>query len=337
MKRVLLLFACLSASHAMAQQTHELKASPKTVVWGYHDASTPPVLRIKSGDIVKIESAMIASPEMLVEVGLPPEEVRAVDREIHAKITERGPGPHPVTGPVYVDGAEPGDALEVRIRAIELVVPYAYQLFRPGQGLLPEDFPYARAKLVRLDLARKVALFSKGVEVPLRPFFGLLAVSPPALTGRVSSMAPWVHTGNLDNKELVAGTTLYMPVHASGALFQVGDAHATQGDGEVCLAALETVLDGTFQFIVRKDLRLRWPRVETPTHLIAMGMHEDLDEAAKAAGRELIDWLVEARGLTRDDAYMLASAAADFHVTQVVDGKKGIHAMIPKSIFHATQ
>jgi acetamidase/formamidase len=300
------------AASLLAQQTYELKPTPKTVVWGYHDAGTPPVLKIKSGDIVKIETAMIASPEMMVRAGLAPAEVRASDREIHEKVTERGPGPHILTGPVYIEGAEPGDVLEVRIRAIDLVAPYAYQLFVPGQGLLPEDFPYARERIIRLDGSRMAAPFANGVEVPLRPFFGLLGVAPPALAGRVGSTAPWVHTGNLDNKELIAGTTLYMPVHAKGALFTVGDAHAAQGDGEICLTALETTLAGTFQFAVRKDMHLRWPRAETPTHFITMGMHEDLDEAMKAAAREMIDWLVQAKGLTREDAteFLLRHRAA---------------------------
>jgi acetamidase/formamidase len=333
MRRLLpLLATCL-----VAQQTYELKPTPKTVVWGYHDAATPPVLKIKSGDIVKIETVMIASPEMLVRAGLPPEEVRASDREIHEKVTERGPGPHILTGPVYIEGAEPGDVLEVRIRAIDLMAPYAFQLIAPGAGLLPDDFPYGRERIVRLDGRRMVAPFSKGVEIPLRPFFGLLGVAPPALSERVSSMAPWIHTGNLDNKELVAGTTLYMPVHARGALFTVGDAHAAQGDGEICVTALETTLAGAFQFVVRKDMHLRWPRAETPTHFMTMGVHEDLDEAMKTAAREMIDWLVQTKGLSRDDAYMFASAAVDFRVTQVVDGKKGIHAMAPKSMFRPAQ
>jgi acetamidase/formamidase len=324
-------FFALSALGPAA--VHQLKPTPKTVVWGYHDASTPPVLKIKSGDTVEIESAMIASPEMLEGAGLPPGEILQSDREIQRAVTDKGPGPHILTGPIYIEGAEPGDTLEVRIQSIKLVLPYALNLFVPGSGLLPDDFPYARVKVFRLDERKMVARFADGIEIPLRPFFGSMGVAPPAESGRISSAPPWMHAGNLDNKELVAGTTLFIPVHARGALFAVGDGHAAQGNGELDLAALETSLLGRLQFLVRKDLRLRWPRAETPTHFITMGMHEDLDEAARMAAREMIDFLVQEKGLSRDDAYMLSSVAVDLEVTQVVDGKKGIHAMIPKAIF----
>ena len=160
-----------------------------------------------------------------------------------------------------------------------------------------------------------------------------LGVAPPDVSGRISSAPPWIHAGNLDNKELVAGTTLFIPVHARGALFLAGDGHAGQGNGEVDITALETSLIGTFQLIVRKDMRLKWPRAETPTHYITMGIHEDLNEATKAALREMIDFLVTTKHLSRDDAYMLSSVAADLEITQLVDGNKGVHAMIPKSIF----
>jgi acetamidase/formamidase len=178
-----------------------------------------------------------------------------------------------------------------------------------------------------------VAQFANGIEIPLHPFFGSMGVAPPAVTGRISSNPPWVHGGNLDNKELVAGTTLYIPIHTRGALFQVGDGHAGQGDGEVDVTAMETSLIGTFQFIVRKDMRLRWPRAETPTHYITMGMNSDLVEATKIALREMIDFLMKEKHLSRDDAYMLASIAADLHITQLVDENDGVHMMIAKSIF----
>jgi acetamidase/formamidase len=221
----------------------------------------------------------------------------------------------------------------VRILRIELTVPYARNNFRPGVGFLPEDFPYTRYKIIPLDRERMIGRFSDSIELPLHPFFGSMGVAPPAANGRISSAPPWVHAGNLDNKDLVAGTTLYIPVHAPGALFQVGDGHAGQGDGEVDITALETSLTGTFQFVVRKGIRVRWPRAETPTHFIAMGVHEDLTEATKMAVRETIDFLTVEKGLSRDDAYMLASVAVDFHITQLVDGNKGVHAMIPKAIF----
>jgi acetamidase/formamidase len=236
---------------------------------------------------------------------------------------------------VYVEGAEPGDTLEVRILSIKLAIPYAYNGFAPGRGFLPEDFPYARMRIIPLDEKRMVARFAPGIEVPLHPFFGSLGVAPPPVSGRISSGPPWIHAGNLDNKELVAGTTLFIPLHARGALFLAGDGHAGQGNGEVDITALETSLVGTFCLIVRKDLRLKWPRAETPTHYITMGIHEDLNEAAKMAVREMIEFLVSEKRLSRDDAYMLASVAADLSITQLVDGNKGVHATIARSLFTA--
>jgi len=160
-----------------------------------------------------------------------------------------------------------------------------------------------------------------------------MGVAPPESSGRISSNPPWIHAGNLDNKELVAGTTLYIPVHARGANFEVGDGHAGQGNGEVDITALETSLTGTFQFVVRKDMHLLWPRAETPTHFMTMGLHEDLSEATKLAVRNMIDFLMKEKHLSRDDAYMLSSVAADLAITELVDGNKGVHMLIPKQIF----
>lgn len=322
----------LTGLEAAAQQ-HQLKATPKTVAWGYYDASTPPVLRIKSGDTVEIHTLITSSPSRLEGAGVAPEQVQQSLRDIHKEVTNKGPGGHILTGPVYVEGAEPGDVLEVRIQAIKLAIPYAYNAFSPGRGFLPEDFPYAKIKIIPLDEKRMVGRFSDGIEIPLRPFFGSMGVAPPDVSGRISSAPPWIHAGNLDNKELVAGTTLFIPVHARGALFLTGDGHAGQGNGEVDITAMETSLIGTFQLIVRKDMHLKWPRAETPTHFITMGIHEDLNEATKMAVREMIDFLAREKRLTRDDAYMLTSVAADLEITQLVDGNKGVHAMISKSIF----
>jgi acetamidase/formamidase len=295
-------------------QTHRLLATPKTVHWGYYSAATPPVLRVRSGDTVEIHSSMIAGPEMLQRIGLPADQIEPGLREIHSTVKDRGPGPHILTGPVFVEGADPGDALEVRIESIQLALPYALNLFQPGYGVLPEDFPYSRLKLVPLDAKRMVARFAPGIEIPLRPFFGSMGVAPPPDLERISSAPPWIHAGNLDNKELIAGTTLYVRVHAPGALFSIGDAHAAQGNGEVDLAALETALTGTFRLTVRKGMKLRWPRAETPTHYMTMGFDENLDQAIKIALRDLIDFLSETKGLSRDDAYMLTSVAADFSI-----------------------
>jgi acetamidase/formamidase len=234
---------------------------------------------------------------------------------------------------VFIEEAEPGDVLEVRIQKIEVDLPFAVNAILPGAGALPDDFPYVRAKLIPLDRARGLAHFADGIDIPMRPFFGSMGVAPPEASGRISSLPPWFHAGNIDNKELVEGTTLYLPVHAKGALFEAGDGHAGQGNGEVDVTALETALTGTFQFIVRKDMHLNWPRAETPTHYITMGLHQDLAEAAKLAIREAIEFLVSEKHLSRDDAYMLASVAVDFDITQLVDGNKGVHAMIPKNIF----
>jgi hypothetical protein len=188
-------------------------------------------------------------------------------------------------------------------------------------------------RIIPLDEKRMVAHFADGIDIPLHPFFGSIGVAPPDVSGRISSAPPWIHAGNLDNKELVAGTTLYIPVHTKGALFLAGDGHAGQGNGEVDITAMETSLIGIFQLIVRKDMHLKWPRAETPTHYITMGLHEDLNEATKMAVREMIDFLVNEKHLTRDDAYQLSSVAADVDITQLVDGNKGVHAMIPKAIF----
>ncbi|HSB10851.1 MAG TPA: acetamidase/formamidase family protein [Blastocatellia bacterium] len=332
MKRTWIALAlCLIPIGARAQ--HQLKPTPKTVAWGYYDASTSPALRIKSGDTVEIQSLITSSPARLEGAGVAATQVEQALRDIYREVTNKGPGGHILTGPVYVEGAEPGDVLEVRIQSIKLAIPYAYNGFSPGRGFLPEDFPYARIKIIPLDEKRMVARFSDGIEIPLRPFFGSMGVAPPDVSGRISSAPPWIHAGNLDNKELVAGTTLYIPVHARGALFLAGDGHAGQGNGEVDITALETSLIGTFQLIVRKDMHLKWPRAETTTHYITMGIHEDLTEATKGALREMIDFLVTTKHLSRDDAYMLSSVAADFEITQLVDGNKGVHAMIPKAIF----
>jgi acetamidase/formamidase len=269
---------------------------------------------------------------MLEAAGVAPDQIPDSDRAIHRTVKNEGPGPHILTGPIYIETAEPGDILEVRIRSIDLVVPYALNLFQPGLGFLPEEFPYARIKIIPLDRRSMVARFGSA-EIPIRAFFGSMGVAPPPVSGRISSNPPWMHAGNLDNKELVAGTTLYIPVHAPGALFSIGDAHAGQGDGEVSLTALETTLHGTFEFHVRKGHRLLWPRAETPTHYITMGFHEDLTQAAKAATREAIDFLVREKGFSRDDAYMLTSDTVDLRITQLVDGKVGVHAMIPKQVF----
>ena len=334
MKPVILLCVILLFFLSVAaQQPLQLKPTPKTVAWGYYDAATAPVMRVKSGDTVEVQTLITSSPARLEGAGVKPEDVEQSLRDIYKEVTNKGPGGHILTGPIFIEGAEPGDVLEVRIKQIKLAIPYAYNAFGPRSGTIPEDFPYAKMRIIPLDAKRMVAHFADGIDIPLRPFFGSIGVAPPPAAGRINSAPPGIHAGNLDNKELVAGTTLFIPVHARGALFLAGDGHAGQGNGEVDITAMETSLIGTFQLIVRKDMHLKWPRAETPSHFITMGIHEDLTEATKAALREMIDFLVKEKHLTRDDAYMLASVAADMEITQLVDGNKGVHAMIPKAIF----
>src|SRR5262245_48066408 len=339
-RSIMTLAACalaLAPSQLRAQdaagKTYELKPTPKTVAWGYYDGESKPALKIQSGDTVKVHTLIVASPERLQSAFVPPEQIEQALRDIHEHVKDKGPGGHILTGPIYVEGAAPGDTLEVRIKDIKLALPYGYTGFAPTRGFLPEDFPRTKTKIIRLDEKRMVGHFAKGIEVPLKPFFGCMGVAPPPSAGRVSSGPPGVHAGNLDNKELVAGTTLFIPVHVPGALFAVGDGHAAQGNGEVCLTAVETSLRGTFQFVVRKDLKLRWPRAETPTHYLVMGLDQDLAKATKLAVREAIDFLVTHKDLSPDDAYMLTSVAVDFSITQPVDGTLGVHGMIPKAIF----
>ncbi len=328
-------FAFSRADEPRTPKTHQLKPTPKTVAWGYYDATTPPVLRIQSGDTVEVQTLITNSPTGLQRAFVPEDQIEQSLKDIFKEVTNKGPGGHILTGPIFIEGAEEGDTLEVRIKSIQLALPYAYTAFSPRCGFIPEDFPRQRIKIIPLDQKRMVGKFADGIEIPLKPFFGSMGVAPSIKLGRLSSAPPGNHAGNLDNKELVAGTTLFIPVHTRGALFSIGDGHAAQGDGEVCITALETSLTGTLEFIVRKDLKLKWPRAETPTHYIVMGIDKDLTEAAKLATREAIDFLTTEKKLRPDDAYMLSSVAVDFRVTQVVDGTKGVHGMIPKSIFKA--
>ncbi len=326
------LWLALALPAAAFAAHYTLDASPKTVVIGYYWAKAQPVLTIHSGDTVDI-STVSGSPSRLEQLGLArsaiPEALRAIDKQV----TDRGPGGHILTGPIAIAEAQPGDVLEVHIESIRLPVPWAYNGFRPTSGFLRDDFPNPGGKLIPLDRDRMVARFAPGIEIPLHPFFGSMGVAPPPAAGRISSGPPWIHAGNLDNKELTAGSTLYIPVHAPLALFEIGDGHAGMGNGEIDITALETALDGTFRFVVRKDMHLKWPRAETPAEYITMGMDEDLDAAARIAAREMVDFLMSQKGLSHEDAYMLSSVAADFSITQLVDGNKGVHVTIAKSIF----
>jgi acetamidase/formamidase len=332
------LFAASAGFASLSAAEHTLMPSPQTVHIGYFLALLKPVLTIDSGDIVTIETVAPIVPDVVDKSGVvPPSAVPQYQRDIYGKVKDRGPGPHVLTGPIEIKGAEPGDVLEVRILDIGLAIDWGYNRQGPYAGTLPEEFTAPWIRIIPIDRQKKTAEVVKGVVVPVdKPFFGTMGVAPDRLMGRISSVPPGVHTGNLDNKDLIAGTTLFMPVLTAGAMFSVGDGHAAQGHGEVDLTALETGLRGKFQFILRKDMKLTWPRAETPTHWIVMGLHPNLEEAMKIAVRETIDFLTKRfPHLTREEAYMIASVAVDYHVTQVVDGTKGIHGMIPKSIFTA--
>jgi acetamidase/formamidase len=330
MKFLLLLLPLAGAFAA----DYQLKATPQTVAWGYYWSAAKPVLTVKSGDTVTIQAMATYSPTSLRNGGIKEEDIEPELKAIYAEVKDKGPGGHILTGPIFVEGAEPGDTLEVRIQKIKLNTPYATNGFSPTRGVLPkEDFERGRTKIIPLDRERMVANFAPGIVIPLHPFFGSMGVAPPEAAGRLNSAPPGSHAGNLDNKDLVEGTTLFIPVHAKGALFEVGDGHAGQGNGEADITAMETSLTGTFQFVVRKDMHLKGPRGETPTHWIAMGLDPNLDQAMIYAVRDAIDFLVTEKHLSREDAYALCSVAVDFNVTQAVDGTKGIHGLIPKAIF----
>ena len=332
----MLTFIILAHSSAPRAAEFTLPASPQTVHIGYFLSSLRPVLTIDSGDIVSIETASNLDPSIVDQSGVvPPSAVPQYVRDIFREVRDRGPGPHILTGPIEIRGAMPGDVLELRILDVDLAVPYGYNRQRPYAGVLPDEFAALWQRVIAINRVAKTAEIARGVVVPVEhPFFGTMGVAPDPSMGRISSAPPGIHTGNIDNKDLVAGSTLYMPIHAAGALFSVGDGHAAQGHGEVDLSAVATGLRGKFQFVLRKDMKLVWPRAETMTHWIVMGLHPNLDEAMKIAARETIDFLTKRFPLlTREEAYMIASVAVDYHVTQVVDGTKGIHGMIPKSIF----
>jgi acetamidase/formamidase len=329
----LLILSCLGG---FAQKTHRLGATADTVVVGHYDASTPPVLKIASGDTVIIETLGVGAASMLEAAGVAKHRIEPAKYAIAAKDPKaRG---HFLTGPVFIEGATPGDVLEVDIQDIQMTLDYSYNGMG-GNGVLADlfaDKPAAeRRRIIPLDRKRMVAPFAPGVEVPLRPFFGSMGVAPPSGAGRISSSPPGMHAGNLDNRELIAGTKLFIPVFEAGALFQVGDGHAAQGDGEADQTGLETSLTGTFRFVVRKDMKLKWPRAETPTHWIAMGLSGDINQAIRLAAEETLAFLTKEKGLSPADAYMLMSVAIDLRITQLVDGTKGAHAMILKSIFKA--
>ncbi|EMS97426.1 amidase [Agrobacterium tumefaciens str. Cherry 2E-2-2] len=312
---------------------HVLNAGPETCHWGFFDASYEPKLRIADGDSVTIKT-ISGAPDTLPkhERFIVPPELPAV----HAALP-RPPSGHILTGPIYIEGAEPGDTLEVKIESVMPRTNWGYMTIRPLMGTLVDDFHTTRIETIAIDMKRMVATMPWGLELALKPFFGVMGVAPPPAWRRISTSQPRAHGGNIDNKELVAGSSLYLPVFVDGALFSTGDGHGLQGDGEVCVTAIETALEGRFTFRLHKKTGLQYPWAETDTHYITMGMDPDLDQCAIRALREMIAFMGKHAGLSPEEAYLLCSAAVDLHVTQTVNGHKGIHCMAAKSLFSSTR
>jgi acetamidase/formamidase len=292
--RLTVLLPSLLLCHAVATAAeYNLPARPDTVSWGYYSGQSKPVLSVHSGDTVRMQSlSTCGSPERMVANGVKPEDIPPYTAAIYKEVTEKGPGGHILTGPVAIAEAEPGDVLEVQILKVDLDANFACNVFGVGSGFLPMEYPYGRYKVIPLDREKMIGRFAPGIEIPLRPFFGSMGVAPAG--GKIDSAPPFAHAGNMDNKELVAGTTLYIPVAVKGALFQAGDGHAAQGNGEVDITALETYLSGSFRFVVHKNRHLLWPRAETPTHYHLDGLQLERPEGSDRtlALRDMIDFLV---------------------------------------------
>ncbi len=318
-----------------------LKSTPETVLWGYIAANLPPALTVCSGQIVEIEAlshqglTTHQDPEkFFAGYGIPGHEVLNDAKRVYAEVKRpKGASVHILTGPIYVDGAEPGDTLEVRVRDIKFRVPYGVNNTGPGKGVLPKLLTEAKAKLIRVDLERRVALFSEDIEIPLNPFMGIMAVSPPTSLGLVSSTPPGAWGGNIDLKFTGIGSSLFLPVFNRGGQFFTGDGHAVQGDGEVDGGAIEISLKPMLQFIVHKGKTIKQPRAETATDYLTTGLDIDLNVAARVALQEAIDFLQAEKGLSAADAYALASLAIDLGIGEAVDVVNLVYAKIPKRIF----
>src|SRR5438034_2567013 len=325
-----------ATAQTRTSKTYRLEATPSTVAYGYYWSEAKPALRIASGDIIDVDTLLTNTPAGLARAGVADEKIQQSLKTIVAEVTgdRKGPGGHILTGPVFVEGAEPGDVLEVRILSIDLAIDYGYN---GCSGFMPENCDRSvPIKIVPLDRTTMTAEFFPGIVIPLRPFFGSMGVAPAPELGRVSSNPPGKHAGNLDNKELVAGSTLYIPVFVAGALFEIGDGHAAQGDGEVDQTAIETSLRGRIQLTVRKGMKLAWPRAETSSDYISMGADVDLNVATRTAVQEMVDFLAETKHLTKHEAYQLVSVAGNVAVTQLVDKPNlGVHVKMPKRIFKA--
>jgi acetamidase/formamidase len=320
-----------------------LGSTPDTVVWGYISARVPPVLRIKSGTTVRIDTmshqGLVTRDDPVTyfgRAGIKPEEVLQDAKDIYVKVPRgKGLGVHVLTGPIYIEGAVPGDALEVRVLDLEFRVPYGVNNTGPGSGVLPDLVATPTPRIIKSDLQRKVAFLPGGIELPLSPFLGIMAVAPPPDLIIVSSGPPGKWAGNLDLKTLTIGSTLHIPVFNDGALFYTGDPHGVQGDGEVDGGALEQSLTATLQFILHKGAgkSMRGPRAEDASNYYALGLDLDLNMAMKMAVRETVELLQEKAGLTAAEAYSVASLGVDFRVAEAVDSVQIIYGTIPKKFF----
>ena len=308
---------------------HKLAATAETVHRGAFDANIAPVLTINSGDTVEVTTLSGAIDDLPdSQTGFT---VSAEHRDVLARVAP-GEGPHFMTGPVEIAGAMPGDELIVDILTMELAQDWGWNLIRPGKGTLPDDFPHERRLHAAIDKQRRTIKMPWGLELPATPFFGVIGVAPPPQDGRLTSVIPRTWGGNIDNKNLGIGATLHLPVFNDGARLSVGDGHAIQGDGEVCLTAIETGLRGTLRLTVAKGTGIAQPWAETPTHFITMAFDPDLDSAAQSAVRAMVGLIVKVGGLSAADAYTLCSIAADVHVTQLVNVSKGAHVMLAKDL-----
>jgi acetamidase/formamidase len=317
-----------------------LRSTPDTVIWGYFSARVPPALRIKSGTTVRIDTmshqGLVTKDDPVTffgTAGIKPDEVLQDAKDIYAKVPRgKGLGVHVLTGPIYIEGAAPGDALEVRVLDLEFRVPYGVNNTGPGSGVLPDLVPTPTPRIIKTDLQRRVALLPGGIELPLSPFLGIMGVAPPPDLIIVSSGPPGKWGGNLDLRTLTVGSTLYLPIFNDGALFYTGDPHGVQGDGEVDGGALEQSLTATLQFILHKGAgkSMRGPRAEDASNYYAMGLDVDLNIAMKNAVRETVELLQEKAGLTAAEAYSVASLGVDFRVGEAVDSVQLIYGTIPK-------
>jgi len=318
-----------------------VRSTPETVVWGYLPAGRAPVLTVRSGQTVRIDTV---SHQGLINgtdpvkffgaAGVAASEVLPDAVEIYSKTPRpKDAGAHVLTGPIAVAGAEPGDMLEVRIVDLEFRVPYGVNNSGKGAGVLPELHGAPYPKIIRLDTERRVALFAPGIEIPLVPFMGIMAVMPPEALA--NTRPPGIYGGNMDFNRLSVGARLYLPVHQPGALFYTGDSHAVQGDGEINGTAIEASLAPVLQFVVHKGAgqTMKWPRAEDAQNYYLMGMDRDLDLALKEAVQETVSWLQRERGLSAADAYSLASIGVNFTIAEAVDDVQMVYAAIPKKLF----